>query len=99
MDEIVEFKKQIAGLYSLMKNDCYERIDNLLLAQLNDVAYRAIRKAGIQKKLDERAIKNEDMFKKLDVQLEQASAKIDFDKIEVDFEGITSTVGVCPVSQ
>lgn len=70
MDEIVEFKKQTSALYHIMKNDTSARIDNVLIAQLNDVAYRAVRKTGIQKKLDERAIRNEEMFKKLDVQLD-----------------------------
>ena len=37
-----------------------------MLAQLNDLAYKAVR-SGKQKKLDERAIKNEEMFKKLDI--------------------------------
>ena len=53
----------------------------MLIAQLNDVAYKAIRKTGVQKKLDERAIKNDDFFKKLDAQLDGAVKKINFDKV------------------
>ena len=64
-----------------MSKDTQERIDNLLIAQLNDVAYRAIRKTGVQKKLDERAIKNDEYFKKMDLQLKSAHKKIDFDKV------------------
>ena len=79
MEDILAFKKQIGGFYHIMKNDVHERIDNVLIAQLNDCAYKAIRKRGIQKKLDERAIKNDEAFKKLDLQLDSAYSKIDFD--------------------
>lgn len=37
------------------------RIDNATIAQLNDCAYKALR-SGKQKKLDERALKNESIF-------------------------------------
>lgn len=50
-----------------MSQDSKDTIDNLLIAQLNDVAYKAIRKTGIRKRLDERTIKNEEFFKKLDL--------------------------------
>ena len=66
METMVEFKQQVAAIFRVMGQDTQERIDNLLIAQLNDVAYKAIRKTGVQKKLDERAIKNDDFFKKLD---------------------------------
>ena len=71
-----------------------------MLAQLNDVAYKAVR-SGKQKKLDERAIKNEEMFKKLEIQLDQALAKIDPAKLEADenVNKISEMIGVCPVSQ
>ena len=55
MESFVEFKKQITNLYAVMKRDAYERLDNATLAQLNDTAYRAIRKTGNKKRLDERA--------------------------------------------
>ena len=59
------YKRQITVVYDFMKKDKHEYINNALLAQLNDVAYRAIRKAGLQKRLDERALKNETMNKTL----------------------------------
>ena len=59
------YKRQITVVYDFMKKDKHEYINNALLAQLNDVAYRAIRKAGLQKRLDQRAIKNEQLNKTL----------------------------------
>ena len=47
MEEILAFKKQIAGFYHIMKKDVSERIENSLIAELNDFAYKAIRKTGI----------------------------------------------------
>lgn len=38
-------------------------MSNAMIAQLNDCAYKAIRKQGVQKKLDERAMKNEIFYK------------------------------------
>ena len=46
---------------NFITNDKNEHIQNALLAQLNDVAYKSARKAGIQKRLNQRAIKNETM--------------------------------------
>ena len=58
MDEYMAYKRQVTVVYDFMRKDKNEYINNALLAQLNDVAYRAIRKTGIQKRLDERALKN-----------------------------------------
>ena len=62
----MQFKQQVAAVYRIMSQDTQSSISNLLIAQLNDVAYKAIRKAGVQKRLDERAIKNNEFFKKND---------------------------------
>jgi hypothetical protein len=64
------------------------------------LAYKAVR-SGKQKKLDERAIKNEEMFKKLDLQLEGAHKKIDFAALNVDAKvtEVSNDIGVCPISQ
>ena len=83
MEDVIAFKQQIATIYSVTKRDVQERLDNFTLAQLNDLAYKAVR-SGKQKKLDERAIKNEEMFKKLDLQLAAAHRKIDFAALSKD---------------
>lgn len=59
MNSVIEFKQKIASVMEVMRADTTANISNILIAQLNDVAYKAIRKKGVQKKLDERAIKNE----------------------------------------
>lgn len=47
MEQVVTFKQQIAAVYRIMGEDLQENISNLLIAQLNDVAYKAIRKGGV----------------------------------------------------
>ena len=63
---------------NFITNDKNEHIQNDLLAQLNDVAYKSVRKAGIQKRLNERALKNETMNETLQKQLEEEHNSIDF---------------------
>ena len=52
MEEYLDFKRQIIAVFNFMKQDKQEYFNNALLAQLNDVAYKAIRKASLQKRLD-----------------------------------------------
>lgn len=49
MDKIIEFKNMVCAIFNVIANDDKEQIDNLLIAQLNDVSYKAIRKKGVQK--------------------------------------------------
>ncbi len=62
---------------TLLRNN-QGRIANHQLAELNDMAYRAVQKRGLQKKLDERAIKNQEVYKKLDLEVDELVKKMDF---------------------
>ena len=100
MDQMIAFKQQVATIYGIMAKDSSNKLDNLLIAQLNDAAYKAVRKTGVQKKLDERAMKNEEQYKKLNLQLEAAFNKIDFDKVTAAHDEIMNEkIGQCPMSQ
>ena len=95
----MQFKQQVAAVYRIMSQDTQSSISNLLIAQLNDVAYKAIRKAGVQKRLDERAIKNNEFFKKNDAYLDKAHSKLNFDKIKQNNEQtMRDKLGDCPLS-
>ena len=83
-----------------MGDDTREHIDNVLIAQLNDVAYKAIRKGRHQKKLDERTVKNEAFFKKQEAALNDAHGRIDFQKVKATHEeALRQKLGDCPLSQ
>lgn len=98
MDKIIEFKNMVCAIFNVIANDDKEQIDNLLIAQLNDVSYKAIRKKGVQKQLDARAIKNETLFKKLDQQLETSVSQMDFDKLAQTHKALLESLGQCPLS-
>lgn len=47
MNSVLEFKQKIASVMEVMRADTAANISNVLIAQLNDVAYKAIRKKGV----------------------------------------------------
>jgi hypothetical protein len=47
MNSVIEFKQKIASVMEVMRADTTANISNILIAQLNDVAYKAIRKKGV----------------------------------------------------
>lgn len=84
MQQALECKKKIAKVMEVMRECLDNRMTNLQIAQLNDCAYKAIRKAGVQKKLDERAIKNEAYFKMNEEKLDKLVAGLNVEKIRAN---------------
>lgn len=49
--------------------------------------------------MDDRTIRNEEVFKKLQIALDEAHAKIDFAKVEAEHSSLMDeALGVCPIS-
>lgn len=65
------------------------------IAKLNDLAYKAISKKGLKKKLDERAIKNEEHYAKLDKEIEDGVRAFDFKQIAEANKEVIDKVGDC----
>ena len=59
MDEVVSCKQRISSVLSLLAKAANGTISNEMIAQLNDLAFKGIRKAGVQKKMDEMMAKAE----------------------------------------
>jgi len=57
------------------------KIPNAQIAKLNDLAYKGVKKRGMQKKLDERALKNEQFYKKLTKQVKDVTKEFKFDSL------------------
>lgn len=74
-------------------------MSNSIIAQLNDCAYKAIRKQGTQKKLDERAIKNDAVFKSNDQKLKNLKSAVKVDELRIKYKEIIDQIGCCPLSQ
>jgi hypothetical protein len=74
------------------------KIPNAQIAKLNDLAYKAIKKRGMQKKLDERAVKNDAFYKKLNKQLKDTTKTFEMDKIKKEHAELADIIGSCPLS-
>jgi len=99
MDEVIQCKQRISSVLALLSKIANQNISNTMIAELNDLAFKAIRKAGVQKKMDERAIKNELHFKKLNDQLKKLAKKIDKEALSTKYKEIIDRIGPCPMSQ
>lgn len=82
-----------------VEKDTREQLDNVALAELNDLAYKAFRKQGNQRALDKRAIKNVEFQNQLDQELQKAKQKIQPDKLRQKYADIVTKIGNCPYSQ
>jgi 2-polyprenyl-3-methyl-5-hydroxy-6-metoxy-1,4-benzoquinol methylase len=58
------------------------KIPNAQIAKLNDLAYKGVKKRGMQKKLDERAMKNEQFYKKLTKQVKDVIKEFKVEDIQ-----------------
>lgn len=98
MQKITECKAKVVEVLAILRNASNSFLNNAIIAQLNDVAYKAIRKRGVQKKLDERAIKNETSFKANDNKLKKLADKIDEEKLRAEHHQLIEMLGCCPLS-
>lgn len=57
------------------------KIPNAQIAKLNDLAYKGVSKRGLKKKLDERALKNEQFYKKLTKQVKDVTKEFKFESL------------------
>lgn len=97
LEEVKECKDKTAALLELLRSTS-GKISNQQIARLNDMAYRSIQKKGLQKKLDERALKNKEFYKSLDNQVEAAMKKFDLGKLRELFRELSDKLGQCPMS-
>ena len=103
-----DIKKEILGEIQQCKEKTFNtlevlrttqgKIPNAQIAKLNDLAYKAVRKRGLQKKLDERAMKNDAFYKKLNKQLKESTQHIDIAKIRTEHASLAEMMGCCPLS-
>ena len=98
MDEVVSCKQRISSVLSLLAKAANGTISNEMIAQLNDLAFKGIRKAGVQKKMDERSIKNESHFKKLNDQIKKLAKKVDKEDLSKKYKEKIDRIGPCPMS-
>ena len=66
-----------------------------MIAQLNDVAYKAIKSGSLQKMMDKRALQNKGLYEKLDQEIKNLVANLNIEKLGKEQAEIISDVGDC----
>lgn len=82
LEQIQECRKRTGAVITELRNVTdFSQINNAMIARLNDVAFKAVNNSSLQKMLDKRAVGNEDLYKKLDKEVEDLTKKMDFKKL------------------
>jgi len=74
------------------------KIPNAQIAKLNDLAYKGVKKRGMQKKLDERSLKNEKYYKNLTKQVKDVAKSINVEELSKKYRELADMMGSCPLS-
>ena len=96
---IQESKQRTNGVITILR-ECnnLENLQNATIAQLNNLAYKGVKKEGLQKLLDKRAIGNDELYQKLENEVKSIVNKMDLKKVEADNKQIITDVGDCIMS-
>lgn len=97
MEKISELKSRVSIVLKVLRTAIDSGMTNILTARLNDCAFKAI-KGGNQKKLDDRAVRNDAFFKANDAKVKSIASTIDVDKIRATYKDIIGSIGDCPLS-
>lgn len=99
MEKVQECKLRTTQVTSVLRNHLNGVMNNQVIAQLNDCAFKGIRKQGVQKKLDERAMKNESIFKANEQNIKKLTAKLDEAELRAKHKDLITELGDCAMSQ
>lgn len=98
MQEIQECKEKTYSIVEILRQTS-GRVSNVQIAQLNDMAYKVVRtKKGFQKKLDERAMKNQSLYKKLEGQVKNYVKGLNYTELREQNADLINQLGSCPLS-
>lgn len=73
-------------------------LPNEVIAQINDVAYKAVQTNQLQKMLDKRALVNEERMQKLDAEIDEIVDKMDLENLAKKHKDIVDDIGLCALS-
>ena len=97
IDTCQKFLERSRNMISILRDTVLNK-ENITLeriAKLNDLAYKGVRKTGLRKMLNERAMYIEENYKIIDEQISEVVSKFDFSKIEEEHKEIIERVGEC----
>jgi hypothetical protein len=97
LSEIQETKTKTFNFMEVLRST-QGKIPNAQIAKLNDLAYKGVKKRGMQKKLDERSLKNEQYYRKLTKQVKEVINKFDIPSLTEKHKDLAELMGSCPLS-
>ncbi len=100
MESINEAKTKVFNALDLLRESLKSGriISNAQIATLNDMAFRALKHRANQKKLDDRAMKNQEFYKKNEEHIKHVISDMKFDKLREEHKELIDTIGNCPLS-
>ena len=73
-------------------------LPNEVIAKMNDHAFKAIERTGLSKVLDKRALKNAELYAKLESDVTDIVSKFKIDELSEKHKEIVESIGECPIS-
>ena len=99
MNKIIECRQKTTLIISTLRTlVSFADIPNEVIAKLNDVAYKAINSGSLTKLVNKRAVKNEDLYEKMDHEMKDIIGKLNFEELTASNVGIISDIGNCSLS-
>jgi hypothetical protein len=99
MEQAQNAKLTASKVVGVLRGALNNNLSNATIAELNHCAFAGIRKTGQQKRLDERALKNESIFKANDQKLKSLVKSFDLAKLSETHKDLITDLGDCPMSQ
>ena len=96
VEPLQSVKQKIVHLVSFIRKKMLgEYMNNDFIASLNQMAYEGVRGGAMQRKLDSRAMANQEKFIELKKQIEDYTSKLDMKKIKEDNAEVNDKIGYC----
>lgn len=96
--KLYECRSRVGNIYSHLRDKNLNHLDNRTIAELNDMAYKAIKSGKLSKLADKRALQNETKFKENEIAANKQIKKLDFDKLSEEHKDIIAEIGQCPLT-
>lgn len=94
-----ECKQRTTHVFAILRDlNSLENLSNAVIAQLNDLAYKGVQRNSLQKMVDKRAVSNEELYQKLDRDVQNLVNKMDFKQIAAEHQVTIAEVGDCMLS-
>lgn len=88
----------LSGVIKILREIEKDQIPNHLLAELNNLAFSAVKQGSLGKMLDKRATKNFELYKKFDDEIKQLQNKFNAEHLEAKYRQLADEIGCCPLS-